>query len=474
MSKFTLSRRTMLRGAVGTGIASLGLPLLDAMLNSHGTALAGGAPLPVRYMSWFWGNGVRLDRWVPSAALAGSDPDGDNPLFETGLAKRDAWQLSEELAPLANVKEYVSVLTGFFNRAGSQYRRGHHDGAAGSLSGIPFIPLDPGGAPYASKFGGPTLDQVIVNRMQAQGVSTYIPSLHVGVSKRITEGEGPTLWHISHKGPDEPIASVHSPQEIYDQLFGNFVPEDDPSGQLRIQMLDAVAKDAERLKKRVGKVDQQRLDAHIDSVSQLRQQIAALPPTCTKPGPPTQTNEDVNGNEPLEEVAHAMADLIALAWSCDLTRVATWQQSGSVGGTVYWMTGATTEEHGLSHEPGGQELIHGAVVFNMSCVAYLLEKLRDTPEGSGNLLDNSAIVVVSDCAQGLTHSNWDMPFVVAGKGGGALESDLHFRSSNDKSQGKNTSDILLSVLQAVDPTATEVGADEGYSSTPLSEIKAAV
>jgi hypothetical protein len=156
-----------------------------------------------------------------------------------------------------------------------------------------------------------------------------------------------------------------------------------------------------------------------------------------------QTNDDVGGNEPLEEVAHTMADLIAFAWSCDLTRVATWQQSGSVGGTVYWMTGATTEEHGLSHEPGGQELIDAAVTFNMSCFGYLLERLRDTPDGDQNLLQNSALLVVSDAAQGLTHSNWDMPVLVAGRGGGALKSDFHYRSANDRNAAKSTSDVLL-------------------------------
>ncbi len=471
-SRFALSRRALLRGVVGSTAVAMGLPLLDAMLNDNATAHADGTPLPVRFMSWFFGNGVRLDRWVPSPALGGNDPDGDNPQFEAGLKTGDAWSLSPELAPLANVKDYLSVLTGLNNRAGSANRRGHHDGAAGCLSGIPFIALDPGNANYASKFGGPSLDQVIASRLEARNIKTYLPSLHVGNSKRITTGEGPTLWHISHKGPDEPIASVTSPQEIYDQLFGNFVQPDDPSGKLRVAMLDAVAKDAKRLKSRVGMADQKRLDAHLDSLSQLRAQIEAIPPVCTKPGSPTQTNEDIDGNEPLEEVAHAMADLIAIAFSCDLTRVASWQQSGSVGGTVYWMTGATTEEHGLSHEPGGQELIDAAVTFNMSCLAYLLEKLKATPEGDKNLLDASAIMVVSDCAQGLTHSSWDVPFLVAGKGGGALATDLHYRSSNDRNQAANTTDALLSLLQVFDPEATEAGADEGYSNTPLSILKA--
>src|SRR6185369_2109060 len=103
----------------------------------------------------------------------------------------------------------------------------------------------------------------------------------------------------------------------------------------RIKMLDAVAEDAKRLKTRVGKADQQRLDAHMESLSQLQKQIAALPPSCQIPAKPGVTNEDdAAGHEPLEEVSKAMADLVAMAFVCDVTRVVSFMQSGSVGYTV--------------------------------------------------------------------------------------------------------------------------------------------
>jgi hypothetical protein len=212
-----------------------------------------------------------------------------------------------------------------------------------------------------------------------------------------------------------------------------------------------------------------RLDAHMESIYLLQKQILAIPPVCMKPGDPTQTNEDTNGDEPLEAVSKAMADIIAIAFACDLTRVVSFQQSGSVGGTVYWMTGATVEEHGLSHDAEGQELVHKAVVFNMECFAYLLEKLEATQEASGNLLDNSVVYLGSDAAEGMTHSCFDQPIIVAGRGGGDLVyPGIHYRSPSKE----NTSDILLSVLKTVDPTATEVGADQGYSNTECKAITA--
>ena len=452
MSKrFVLNRRAVLKGVIGSTVVGLALPTLEAMLDSHGTAYASGEALPKRFMSWFFGNGVRLDRFTPS-----------------GQGQGDAWELTEELQPLENVKDYVSILSGFSNKAGYG-RRGHHDGVAGHFSGYPFIPLDPGGANYSSKFGGPSIDQQILSRLQAQGVNTYIPSLHVGVSKRVTTGEGPTLQYISHKGPDESIESQRNPVDVFNALFGNFVPKDDPEGPLRVAMLDVVANDAKRLKSRVGKADQSRLDAHLDSIAQLQSQISALPPACTAPTMPTETNDDQDGKEPLEAVSKVMADLVTLAWKCDITRVASWHQSGSVGGTVYWMTGATTEEHGLSHDTAGQELVHQAVVFNMGCFANLLETLEAAKEPDGSsLLDHSVVMLGSDCAEGLSHSSFDQPCILAGGGGGALKTGMHYRSPD----GANLSNVLVSVLKAFDPSATEVGADEGYSNTALGDILA--
>jgi hypothetical protein len=437
--RFVLDRRTLLRGALGTGAVALAIPTLDAMLDSHGEAFADGGQLPVRFMTWFFGNGVILDRWTPGGQGTG-------------------WELTEELQPLENVRDYCSILSGFDVKAGGQHRRGHHDGVAGAFSGHPFIELPANGANYSSKFGGPSIDQVVAS---AIGQQTYLPSLHVGVSKRVTTGEGPTLQYISHQGPDQPVPTQYNPKDVFDTLFNNYTPEDDPSGPLRVSLLDAVNADVKRLQKRVGKTDKERLDAHLQSIAQLQKQIQAIPPACTVPGGPTEDNSDIDGQEQLEAVSHAMAELTALAWSCDVTRVVSWQQSGSVGGTVYWMTGATSEEHGLSHEPDGQELVHKAVVFNMECFAYLLQTLKDTKVGAKNLLDQSIIYLGSDAAEGITHSIFDQPIIVAGGAGGAFKTPgVHYRSPD----GENTSDILLRMLQVFDPGATSVGSDIGASS----------
>ena len=444
MKPLLLKRRTLLRG-LGAAVA---LPTLEAMLNSHGTAYAGGAPLPKRFATFFFGNGVILNRWRPSAT--GTD-----------------WPLSEELTPLANVKSYVNVVSGYKIKIPNL--RGHHTGAAGILSGYPFIPLPPGGAPYNSKFGGPSVDQVAADAIG----STTFPSIQVAVSKRLTRGEGPTLQFISHRGPDAPLPQEFNPAALFNRLFATFSPHDptDPRDRLRVSVLDAVREDVRRLQVRLGSSDRARLDAHLTGIAEVRSRILALPPqfttSCVLPDPPTEDNRDINGIEQLESVSVVMSDLLALAWACDLTRVASYQFSGSVGSTVYSAIGQTDGEHTLTHDSQRQNDVHDAVVFVIERFAYLLEKLKASIEGTGNLLDNSCILFSSDVCEGLVHSITDYPILVAGRAGGFLKyPGIHHRSTTQD----NTSDVLLTCLRAVGAQADSVGSEGGFSNTPCAGI----
>jgi hypothetical protein len=450
-----ISRRTLLRGAG----AAVGLPVLQAMLNSHGTALAQGAPLPKRFAVWFFGNGVRLDRWVPK---------------QTGAN----WQLSEELAPLVDasrgidVKRYVNVVSGYNIKVPGL--RAHHDGVAAMMSGTKFIELKPPvGVQYSSKFGAASIDQIAADII---GKGTAFPSLQLAVSKRYTTVEGPTLQYLSHRGPDQPLPQEFNPATVFNRLFAKVqsTPTTDPRDQLRVSVLDAVRDDAKRLQNKLGAADKARLDAHLTAIAESRSRILALPPTitsaCVKPATVTETNTDVNSNEPLEKVASLMADMLAIAWACDLNRVATLQFSGSVGGHVYSEIAGgqpRNNEHGITHEATEQGKVHDAVVFTMRNFAYFLNKLQKTPDGTGNLLDRSCILCTSDVAEGYSHKGEDYPILVAGGAGGALKTPgVHVRSTS----GENTSDVLLTCMQAIGTGVTSVGKDESASSSPCRAI----
>ena len=358
-----MPRRTFLRGLAGV---SLALPAFDAMLNNNGDALAGGEPLPKRFGVWFWGNGVRLDRWNPTA---------------TGTA----WELSPALAPLFAVKDWLNVVSNHEVHAAGP--RGHHGGEAGMLSGVEFIALDHPNSLYSSKFGGPSIDQLLVNDLSADK-----PALVLGVSKRVVNSEGPTLNFISHRGPDNPIAPEYSPAALFTRLFGSFTPPDtnDPRAALRVSVLDAVSEETARLKSRLGLNDKQRLEAHLTAISELRTRILAQPPVATGACQigvgSSDENQDVDGFERLREVNGLMSDLLVLSFACDITRSASVMFTGSVGGTFFnEVPGVTSGHHDITHSgtPDAQDVVHATTVYTMDRFNDLLVRLKDTPEGGG-------------------------------------------------------------------------------------------
>lgn len=454
MSQRLYNRRQLLRGIMGGAAVSVALPLLDGMLNTSGTAFAEGTPLPKRFGIFFWGNGVRLDRWNPAATGAG-------------------YALSPALLPLAGVKDYVSVVSGMNIKTGNQ--RGHHAGCVGILSGAPMIPQDPMGAGYASTFSDKSVDQYIAAQI---GKTTRYKSLEIAISRSIVTGEGTTLRYLSHNGPDSANPPEFDPKKLFERVFG--VGFEDPEVKrredlkvgLRRSVLDAVWQDAKALQARVGAADRSRLDAHMSGIRALEERLAQLPPSvgaCTKPTAPGSYPTDA-GKEPLAERMRAFSDLLALVMACDQTRVFSIQFSGSVGGTVFWQVGATDGHHNLSHdEPGTQPILQKTTVFTMEQLNYLLTKLKDTPEGTGNLLDRTAILCSSDTAHGREHTITDYPILVCGKAGGALKGGVHYRSTT----GENASTVLHTLVRSMDIPITTYGKGGGQVSSGVKAIEAA-
>lgn len=440
MGRFVLDRRTLLRGMLGGTAAAIALPTLEAMLNSKGDALAGGSPIPKRFMTWFFGNGVILERFEPTTQGAG-------------------YELTPELAPFADVKDYLTVLTGFNNRC--QPLITHHEGMT-IFNGYSFVES----VGLFSKAGGPTIDQVIAKKLAG---AAPISSVQVGVSQQLSiQDSGTTMHNLTHKGTNEPQPPAWNPQQVWNNLFGSFTPKNDPAGPLRLSVLDAVRDNTAALRKRLGQKDSQRLDAHLEGVSALEQKIKALPPTCNTPGIPTETNPE--GSEQVTSTNEAMSDLLAYAFACDITRVASLLFCGGAGETLFSNLGQSAAHHENTHNyPTAAEDVHQAVVYIMKQFAYLLQKFKDTPDGvTGNLLDNSIIFCSSDCSEGWSHSIQRQPMLIAGRGGGSLVyPGIHYQSPS----GENPSDVLLTCLQAFDPAATQVGGGEPRSSSPNTNIR---
>lgn len=466
MSKYNLSRRHLLRGAIQGSSVAVALPVLDVMLNNNGTAYANGQQLPRRMITWLFGNGV---------ARKNVDNLGAGNRF-TPLSTGANYKVGPNQQPFVDrgVKDYCSVLSGFDIAAAGP--RGHHGGVSGMFSGFPYIRLGSGGS-FASTFGGPSIDQVAAARVAGQ---TLFPSIEMQITRFVSKGEGPTLRYLSHKGPNEQPEPYLDPKKLWDKLFSNFTTPGGESngtnvvGKQRRSYLDAVMGDVKDLKKRVSTADRLRIDAHLQNITELQRRIDAVAPTCEKP---TRPSVDVGGrSESLKQIHEAMADITAFAFACDLTRVASVLFTGSVGRAKFTDLGYNSEYHLLSHwqRYGGDsrrcnDEIHACTTFAMDQFAYLLAALKKIPEGAGNILDQTVALASSDLADGYGHRNFDMPIVVAGGGGGALKTpSVHYRSPNRES----SSNVLMSMLKAFDPTATEVGGGKGRSTTPVSAIMA--
>jgi hypothetical protein len=439
----TLDRRTLIRGVLGGAVVSIGLPPLEIFLNRHGTAYAGTDGFPTRFGLFFWGNGNYPDRWNPT-----SEGEGD------------AWQLSEQLSPLAAFKAKMAVISGTKVLVPNEIP--HFSGAGGLLSGraLDVVSTDD----YT--FSGPTIDQVIAAEV---GGETRFRSLEFGVEPK----EG-----ISFNGPYSPNPPESSPYLLFERLFGagfRLPGEEgivDPTLALRRSVLDVVMEDAARMGARLGASDAARMEAHLDGIRELELRLARLeedPPNleaCAMPAEPDADYPDIDGRPQLKAKNDAMVALATMAMACDQVRVASHCFSYPVDNFLY--PDAPDGHHNLTHdEPGDQPECNKIVLHVMENFASWLSELDAIEEGDGTLLDHCAILGCSDVSLGRTHSLDDIPMVVVGGACGKLAVDTHYRSFS----GENSSQVMLSLVRAMGISAASFGDGDAVATDGLSALE---
>jgi hypothetical protein len=443
MTRRRLNRRALLRGSLVSGAAlALPLPLFECLLNGNGTAFAQGQPLPKRYATWFFGNGIMPPLWNPTAV------GGD-------------WALTEQLMPLASVKSSLTVVTGLANKfPGTAF---HPLGSAASTTG---------GGVEGDTAVVPSIDQLVADVI---GKDSPFRSLELGVSDATPNGPQNTLHAVSHRGKNAPNYPEYDPNAVFARLFAQAgATADDIAKQNQAQksVLDAVLADGAALKGSLGASDQTRLEQHLDGIRQLEMRLASMG-TCTAPvDPKTQgVGKDTKSEAP-KNVNDVMAELLALAFACDLTRSASMVFTLPAAHAYFRHLGADMNDDfhdTICHTDAGdntsQTRVNRGVIYTMQCLATLLEKLQALPEGAGTLLDGSLVYVTSCTSWGKIHSVDEWPVVLAGKAGGALPGNLHVRAP-----GQNLSQILFSIAELFGTGATQLGAAEGLVTSGVSGL----
>lgn len=439
----TISRRTVLRGMLGGAAVSIGLPLLDIFLNDNGTALAQGAPLPLRFGTWFWGCGMNPDRWVPSAE--GAD-----------------YALTPELEALAGVRQHVSVLSGFNAILDGRPNLPHWTGVMATLTGsVPSV---------EPEVPAPTLDVLISARL---GTTTRFRSLEVnatGVPGQSYSRASESIVNASTVSPLELYGRVFGPG-FFDPSQGPFVP--DPRTVLRRSVLSAVGEDAARLTAQLGSHDRQRLDQYLTSLRQLENQIevSLSPPdlaACTRPRAPA--GEQVGTELAQAKKTHQlMTELLVFALLCDQTRV--FNMLFSWGTSELRKAGAQTAHHQYTHdelvdpELGYQPEATAFVLESMQAWASFVQRLASTPEGDGTLLDRCLVLAHSESSFAKSHQVTTLPVMIAGSAGGRLRPGLHVAGN-----GEPVSRIGLTVQQVLGLPVAEWGSGSLATGRPIGAI----
>jgi hypothetical protein len=388
-------RRAMLRG-LGSAIA---LPLLDAMR----PALAATAPKTARRLAVVYvPNGIIMNQWKPAAT---------GPDYET----------TRILRPLAAFRNDFTVISGLANHAPERAKGGGHAKASGSfLSGAP--PKYTAGADVQA---GETFDQIAAKKWSAE---TRVPSLQLGCEDARMVGNCDTgsscayTNTLSWQDADTPLGVEVNPRSVFERLFGtgdlSLAPEVRARRTMyRKSILDLTREDAHELNKSLGAADRRKMDEYLSGIREVEKRMetagkdTSVPPIEKPPGIPFE----------YKDYTRLMFDLQVIAFQADLTRVSTMMlgREGSV--RVYPEIGVPDPHHPLTHHRGHPDFIEKVTRINeyhVSLFAYFLERLKNTADGDGSLLDHSAILYGGALSDGNAHSNYDLPLLLAGHAGG--------------------------------------------------------
>jgi hypothetical protein len=398
-----LSRRTMLRGALGTLIS---LPLLECMLDDHGVAHADGTSLPCRYF---------LQQCPTSLVTSGSREEGMTPT-RTGFG----YDVRPVLQPLADhgVTSDVSVVSGLFVApldAPGGYNVDYHGQATyailtGKRSGFDGVTWRPQG--WSS-------DQIVARGL---GAPTRFPSLYFQLDP---QAGGTAISYEETEGfSDEPpivyrgITAQSSPALAYRSLFTGFVPPSgmpDPEAELerrlRVSSLSYARDRIAALSSRVSAADRRTLDEHFTRVRELETRIAntsvgVVGAACADPGLPGVDPADVTTDVPDQDARAALwVDLIEMAFACDMTRVI------AFGGSSV-LTGAGMRHsrwadigglHGELQHTASQADLDAANAFFVDIYARVIARMKASTEGEATVLDRTAALFVMEGGKGLTN-----------------------------------------------------------------------
>jgi hypothetical protein len=408
MARFqAIERRTFLRGLGG---AALALPHLNAM-----AATAKSDSVPTRMVCVGLNFGFVPQLFFPE---------------ETG----PNYQLSRRLQPLKKLRNDFTIFSGLDHGVNGQ---GGHGGVHAYLSGV--LSKNSAGMPEANI----SIDQ---KAAQLVGVRTRYSSM------QLASGNDPNnMISWSASGVSNPPAT--NVEKIYDLLFQTVDPRLQKTTQAkyaaRTSILDLVKTDAGYLKRKVGVRDRAKLEQYFNSVREVEKRLTQSSQWLDKPKPAVDYALPA-ASDSLDFVDRVPLyyDLISLALQTDSTRVITLALADI--GANYGGFKISRGYHQLTHHGKVPEYITELSIieqFHMVQLARFLKQLKAVEEPNGKtLLDNSMVLFGSGMGNASSHSNKNLPLILAGGGFKHGEHKSYFK---DEAKRKATpaGNLFVSMLQ---------------------------
>ena len=422
ITKKHVSRRTVLKG-MGVTVA---LPFLDAMLPA-GTAWARTAAGSSK---------IRLVCMEMVHGSAGSTALGvKKNLFAPVKAGRD-FEFTPTLEPLAPFRDDVTIISNTDVHNAEAFTLPEIGGDHFRSSAVFLTQSHPKQTEGNDVHAGTSLDQLYAKRF---GQDTPIPSMQLSI-ENVDQAGGCTYGYsciytdtISWASPTQPLPMIRDPRVVFDQLFGVGATPEERAASLKADrsILDWINGQVSQLKRQLGASDRRRLDEYVENVREIERRIQRVEARNASGEQRAMPEAPIGVPDSFEEHARILMDLIALAFAADTTRAFSFKLGRDASGRAYPESGVATGFHNASHHGEREDRIMDFAKINryhVSMVPYLLEKLKNTPEGDGNLLDNSLIVYGSPMGDSNIHNHKRVPLFVAGHAGGRLKGGVHIKA----------------------------------------------
>jgi hypothetical protein len=427
----------MLRG-VGATVA---LPFLEAMLPAGRAYAKSAAAGKVRFAA------IEMVHGSAGATVVGTEkhmwsPAATGRAFDLGPTSMRA---------LEPFREHLTIISNTDVRNAEAFELPEIGGDHFRSSAVFLTQAHPRQTQGSDVRAGTSIDQ---HYAQTFGQETPIPSMQLCI-ENVDQAGGCTYGYscvytdtISWASAEEPLPMIRDPRVAFDQLFGVGATAEERAIRRREDksILDWVTTEIARLQKTLGPVDRARLSDYLDDVREIERRIRTVETLNSSGEQRALPGAPIGVPDSFSEHVKLMFDLQAVAFASDITRVFSFKMGRDASGRVYPESGVSTGFHPASHHQGREDRVTEFAKINayhVSLIPYFLDKLKQTPEGDGTLLDQTLVMYGSPMGDSNVHNHKRCPLFLAGHAGGQLKGQLHIKAAD----GTPMANAMLSVGQ---------------------------